>query len=83
MEAEEAFVEFAALVFEDADDDFDACVAEHLYSFAGYQRIWVKHADYDASDTFLDDKFGTGRCLAVMGTRLERDEESTIFKIED
>jgi molybdate transport system permease protein len=58
VQAQEAFVQFAALLFHHADDHLDAGITKHLHTFASHQRVRIEHAHYHASDTFLDDQFG-------------------------
>ena len=79
VQTEETFVQLATRLFQHADNNLDARIAEHLYAASRHQRIGIQHANHYAADTLLDDQFGARRRLAIVGTGFERDEECAIF----
>ena len=69
----EDFIHAAAFVLAHAGLDFNACVAQDLCAFAGYQRVRVEAADEHAADLVLDDCVCARRRASPVAARLERD----------
>ena len=69
----ENFIHAAAFVLAHAGLNFDACVAQDLCAFAGYQRVRVEAADEHAADLVLDDCVCARRRASPVAARLERD----------
>jgi hypothetical protein len=73
MESKEATVQFATLVFKYANNNLTACIFQLLDAKTVDPCEGVSTSNDDLLDACLDDKVGTRRCLAVMGTRLKAD----------
>src|SRR5258708_35096688 len=57
--------------FADPLDDLYASIAQDQRSRAVHPRVWVVHADHDARDAALGDRFRASGCASVERTWLE------------
>lgn len=73
MEGEEASVQLTAFLFQYPYDDLATGIAEFLYAQSVHQGKRVGASYDDAWYTAANDEVGTGRGLALMGTRFQAD----------
>ena len=73
VSSEKFAVEAPALVFENADFDFDSGIAHHRDAFAVYFREGVGGAHHDVGNSFVDNELRARAGAAPMGARLEGD----------
>ena len=69
---EETAVQPPAFLLQHSDGHLNARLAQHLNTPTLHFGKGVNATYDDTLDTFLDNQFGTGRCLAIMGTRFQR-----------
>ena len=68
MKGEEPPVKPSALLFQNANGDTDTCLAQLLYATSLHLGEIILTPHHHAAHSFLDDKVGAGRRLAVVGT---------------
>lgn len=73
MECEETAVQGLTLCFAHTNLYLDACFLEFLDASSLHLGKLIDAANDHTPDPFLDDQVGTGRCLAIVGARLQRD----------
>jgi hypothetical protein len=73
MECKETTVKSLALCFENTYLDLNACILEFLDASSLHFCKFIDATHDDTPDSLLDDQIGTGRCLAIVGTRFQRD----------
>jgi hypothetical protein len=74
--------ELLGFVGADADLNLDACIAQHGDAFAGHGFEGIEGADHHALDARVDDGFGTGGLLAVVGAGFKCDVDRGVCGVD-